>query len=205
MAAELSAGARAYLEIKQAILSGQLRQRQRLDIDELASRYRVSATPVRHALAVLTAERLVAAHPARGYRVIFWTESELIALYEWRWRLSRIAAEDLTTPSKPEAGAADEAYDEAIGRVLARLTKGGNIEVHRASAGADDRLRAAYRAEPFVLSNTDKELIALDEAIDSGDAKRAAHRLRLFFRRRLAEVAAIRARAGVSALPRNGD
>lgn len=204
MAAELGAGARAYKEIKQAILAGDLRQRQRLDIDDLAQRYRVSATPVRHALAVLASERLVIVHPARGYRVAFWTEAELAALYEWRWRLAAIASETVAA-APAHAPMPDEDYAEALTRVLARLSVGANSELHRASLGADDRLRAAYRAEPSVLSNTEKELGTLNDAINATDAKRISQRLKLLFRRRIADVSAIRARAGVTALPRNGE
>lgn len=203
MAAELGAGARAYQEIKQAILSGDLKQRQKLEIDELAARYRVSATPVRHALAVLTSERLAVVHPARGYSVAFWTERELADLYEWRWQLARLAAESFQSGSIERA--AGSAYAEDILGVLGWLHTGANGEVRAASNAADERLRAAYRAEPHVLPNTGKELAALEASIAGGDLKRTLQRLRLFFRRRIADCAAIRARAGVSALPRNGD
>jgi hypothetical protein len=203
MAAEPRPGERVYQEIKQAILSGDLRQRERLDIDELAARYRVSATPVRHALAVLGAERLVTVHPSRGYHVSFWTEAELSALYEWRWQLAKLALKSFK-PQKPARNGAGP-YADAVVAILKRLGAGANVEIRRASEGADERLRAAYRVEPDALANTDRELAALAEAMDAGDAKRILQRLKAFFSRRIAECGAIRARAGVTALPRNGD
>lgn len=203
MAADLGAGARAYQEIKRAILSGDLKLRQRLDIDDLAKRWRVSATPVRHALAVLTAERLVSTHPSRGYNVAFWTEAELAALYEWRWQLGRLAVE--TWRPVVAAPSSGQAHLDAVIEALGRLAGGVNMEVGLAIAAADDRLRAAYRVEPDVLPHVEKELASLNEAIDAGDTKRVLHRLRVYFRRRMADSAAIRARASVTALPRNGD
>jgi hypothetical protein len=203
MAVEPRPGERVYQEIKYAILSGDLRQRQRLDIDELAARYRVSATPVRHALAVLGAERLVTVHPSRGYRVAFWTEAELSALYEWRWLLAKLAMDTFRTQQASAPIAAS--YAEGVAAALSRLSERANTEVQRAADAADARLRAAYRAEPSALVSADKELAALIQSIDSGDAKRVVQRLKLFFSKRIAECAAIRARAGVTALPRNGD
>jgi DNA-binding FadR family transcriptional regulator len=202
MAAELGAGARAYQEIKQAILSGDLKQRQKLEIDELAKRWRVSATPVRHALAVLTAERLVVAHPARGYSVAFWGEAELAALYEWRWRLAEIALDTFQAADAASLVGLD--HPQTLIAVLRRMQEGANAELRRAAVSADERLLGAYRVEPEILPQTDRELAALNETLDDGDAKRAHQRLKVFFRRRIADAALIRARASVKALPRNG-
>jgi DNA-binding GntR family transcriptional regulator len=49
MATEPRPGERVYQEIKQAILSGEFALQQRLDIDSLAERFGVSATPVARA------------------------------------------------------------------------------------------------------------------------------------------------------------
>jgi len=203
MAAEARAGARAYLEIKRAILAGELRQRQRLDIDQLATRWRVSATPVRHALAALTSERLVTAHASQGYHVAFWSETELSALYEWRWQLARLAAESLGD-ARPVLSVGDD-FSGTIVAVLSALHVCSNAELKRAAVAADERLLAAYRVEPDVLPQSQRELALLLEALSGGEQRRLALRLRSFFRRRIAHCGAIRARAGVKALPRNGD
>lgn len=203
MAPETRAGARAYQEIKRAILSGELRQRQRLDIDELAARWRVSATPVRHALAVLTAERLVTAHVSRGYRVAFWSEAELAALYEWRWQLAGLGLDSFQgLPAETSAAAT---HADAVAGLIGALTACANEEVRRAALAADERLTAAYRVESEVLSHTGRELSALAETLSQGEVRRIQQRLKSFFRRRIVECAAIRARASVRALPRNGD
>jgi len=203
MAAEPRAGARAYQEIKKAILSGELKQRQHLDIDELASRWQVSATPVRSALAVLTAERLVALQPARGYSVAFWSEAELRALYQWRWQLARLAVETAITP-KSEPPVASDRVEEML-TLFALLGEASNPELRRAAQSADERLAAAYRVEPEALTQTERELVLMREAFVAADKKKTALRLRVFFQRRILAVAALRMRAGVRALPRNGE
>lgn len=203
MAAERRAGARAYQEIKQAILSGELKQRQHLDIDELASRWRVSATPVRNALAVLTAERLVALQPARGYSVAFWTEAELGALYQWRWQLARLAAEAALAP-KSEPPHSPGRVEEMLA-LFGLLAEASNPELKRAAQAADERLLAAYRVEHEVLPQTERELLLMREAVLAADKKKTNLRLRIFFQRRILAAAMVRTRAGVRALPRNGD
>jgi DNA-binding GntR family transcriptional regulator len=203
MAAERRAGARAYQEIKKAILSGELKQRQHLEIDELASRWRVSATPVRNALAVLTAERLVALQPARGYSVAFWSEAELGALYEWRWQLARLASEAAIAPTSEPPVSLDRV--EEVLALFALHAESSNAELKRAALAADERLIAAYRVEHEALPQTERELVLLREAFIAADTKKTAQRLRVFFRRRILGVAAVRARAAVRALPRNGD
>jgi len=203
MAAEIRAGARAYQEIKKGILAGDLKQRQHLDIDELASRWRVSATPVRNALAVLTAERLVALQPGRGYSVAFWTETELGALYEWRWQLARLAAEAAIAP-KSEPPVSPDRVEEMLA-LFALLGEASNPELKRAAEAADERLIAAYRVEHEALPQTERELVLMREAFVAADKKKTTLRLRVFFQRRILGVSAIRTRAGVRALPRNGD
>lgn len=203
MAAERRAGARAYHEIKKAILSGEFKQRQHLDIDDLASRWRVSATPVRNALAVLTAERLVALQPARGYSVAFWTDTELSALYQWRWQLARLTAEAAIAP-KSEPPVSPDRVEEMLA-LFALLAEASNPELKRAAQAADERLLAAYRVEHEALPQTERELVLMREAFVAADKKKTMLRLRVFFQRRILAVAALRTRAGVRALPRNGD
>jgi len=205
MAADPRAGERVYQEIKQAILSGELKLRQRLDIDALASRWRMSATPVRQALAVLTAERLVSVEPARGYHVAFWSERELRTLYGWRWQLARLAAEvyaprpiSLATPQRRD-------HARAYIAVMQHLETDAHDELKRATRGADERLSAAIRAEPDVLPDAAEDILGLLEALSGADRRALQTRLRGYFRRRIDACAAIRARAGVNALPTNGD
>jgi DNA-binding transcriptional regulator YhcF (GntR family) len=204
MAPELTAARRAYEEIRQAIISGALKQRERLDIDELARAYRVSATPVRHALAVLTSERLIVGHSVRGYHVAFWSEAELTSLYEWRSQLAGLAVDTLQS-TITGSGVFSGPYEQKLLACLRALDLDANLELRVAAKAADDRLIAAYRAEEAVLASVIGELGALCDAIADGGVKRLRRLLKNFYKRRIASVSAIRARAGVNALPRNGD
>src|SRR5690242_19098778 len=103
MAVDPRTGERVYAEIKQAILAGELKPRQRLDIESLAQRLSASATPVRQALAILSAERLVTAHASRGYYVAFWSERELQTLYEWRGQFALMASESFEVAAGADA------------------------------------------------------------------------------------------------------
>ncbi len=200
MAAELAD--RVYKEIKSAILSGQLRQRQRLDIVTLAHSLRASATPVRQALAILATERLVSIEAARGYYVSFWSERELRDLYLWRALLARWAAE-VYQPAPPPP-LMRHAQSDYAALLLRHLEVGGNSELARAAEAADERLANARAVEADILGDVDGELAHLAAALsEGGPALRT--RLRNYFRRRVTQVAQIRARAGVIALPRNGD
>lgn len=200
MAAELAE--RVYSEIKQAILAGKLRQRQRLDIVALARALQASATPVRQALAMLTAERLVSIEPAPGYYVSFWSERELRDLYEWRWLLARLAAEAYTPAPPPSL--VRHSYAQSVVLLMRHLARGANEELKRAAAAADDRLTAARDVEEDVLGDAGGELQALAQSMLEGGPVLKT-RLRNYFRRRIVRVDRIRARAGVIALPRNGD
>lgn len=203
MAVDPRTGERVYASIKQAILAGELKLRQRLDIESLAERLAASATPVRQALAILSAERLVTAHASRGYYVAFWSERELKTLYEWRKQLALLAAESFeaaTAEARPK-GAALDIYQT----LMRRLERNANDEVKRAANNADERLRAAHLAEAEVIPNLVEELSHLAAAIAAGERRAIARRLRSFFSRRFEAAPAIRARASIAALPRNGD
>lgn len=204
MVDDVRAGARAYQEIKQAILSGGLRQRERLDIEVLASRFQVSATPVRQALAILTTERLVSAGGARGYRVAFWTERDLGELYLWRAQLARLAL-GTAAPANAPMLARDMPYEDAFTALMEALDANANEELKRAGRAANERLRSALRIEPEVLANATADLQALAQALTVNNKRRTLGRVRRHFERRIAHVGAIRAAAHAKATPNNGD
>ena len=203
MAVDPRTGERVYAAIKQAILAGELKLRQRLDIESLADRLSASATPVRQALAILSAERLVTAHASRGYYVAFWSERDLQTLYEWRKQLALLATDSF------EAAAADTRPKGTVldiyQTLMRRLERNVNDEVKRAANNADERLRAAHLAEAEVIPDIVEELNQLSTLIGAGERRRIARRLRSFFHRRFEAAPAIRARASIAALPRNGD
>ncbi len=203
MAGDPRTGERVYAAIKQAILAGELKLRQRLDIESLAERVSASATPVRQALAILSAERLVIAHASRGYYVAFWSERELQALYEWRKQLALLASESFegaTAELRPK-GAALDLYQA----LMRRLERNANTEVKRAANNADERLAAAHLAEAEVIPDMLEELSELSTLMGAGERRAIAHCLAAFFQRRVLAAPAIRARASIAALPHNGD
>jgi DNA-binding GntR family transcriptional regulator len=203
MAVDPRTGERVYAAIKQGILAGELKLRQRLDIDTLADRLSASATPVRQALAILSAERLVTAHASRGYYVAFWSERELSALYEWRWQLAQLAT--LTFEVAPDEARPTGSVIEIYQAMMRRLERNANDEVKRAAQNTDERLRAAHMAEVDIIPGIAEELKGLRAIFDAGDRRKIGRSLKSYFKRRLDAVPAIRARASVAALPRNGD
>jgi DNA-binding GntR family transcriptional regulator len=205
MVDDVRAGARAYQEIKQAILAGELRLRQRLDIEMLAQRFQVSATPVRQALAILSTERLVSPGSARGYRVAFWSEADLAALYLWRGQLARLAAETYSPTAVSDALWRAAAHEDGFVALMRHLAKDAHGEIQHAAAGADERLRAALRAEPHVMPNTAAELAALARAMTESPQRTLMLRLKRYFQRRIQQAGAIRAAAHARAMPSNGD
>lgn len=199
------AGERVYREIKQAIIAGDLRLRQRLDIDTLAERWRVSATPVRQALAVLAAERLVSVEAARGYYVAFWSERDLKELYAWRGSLARLAAETYESTKVTLTSNQRRSHIQAYALLMQHLETDANREIKYAARAADDRLHAALAAESEALNDAAEDLLQLADALSGGTRRALQNLLKRYFRRRVQDAGLIRARASVKALPRNGD
>ncbi|PZO55834.1 MAG: hypothetical protein DCF16_01830 [Alphaproteobacteria bacterium] len=204
MALDLRPGERVYQEIKNAILSGHFAIHQRLDIDKLAARLGVSATPVRYALAILASERLVRLNKSRTYQVAFWSERELRDLYLWRhqlikWALASYVAAPLAPLIAPERD-----YIAAYLAIVRHIDVNANIEARRAARAADDRLQPALKFENDVLQDAVGDLIRVAAALENGGAPLTAA-LRAYFKRRVVQCAHIRSAAHASAIPDNGD
>ncbi len=203
MALDPRPGERVYVEIKQSILSGELVILQRLDIDKLASHFGVSATPVRYALGLLAAERLVKLNASRVYEVAFWTERELRELYQWRQQLTKWALQSY----RPEAApiiAPDRDYAGAYLTLMEHIGRNANNEARRAGRSADERLQQALRAEPEVLAGAADELMRIAGELTSGGASLGA-RLRRHFERRISHCGVIRSTVHAKAIPKNGE
>jgi DNA-binding GntR family transcriptional regulator len=197
---ERGAVGRVYEDIKSRILSGEIRLRERLDIDHLARTYRVSGTPVRQALSHLAFERLIVPHPTRGFHVALWSERGLRCLYEWRGMLACLAAE-ANAHIAPARTHDDAAYPDAAACLLQCLNANTNLELARAATNADDRLRAARLVEPDLIAECEKELSVLRKAIAGGSLEQIKAVLSAYHRRRAELSAEIRARALLRALP----
>jgi len=78
--------------LREAIVSGELAAGEKLRQVQLATRFGVSTTPVREALAQLEREGLVRSHPQRGFVVFVPTVADLRRHYEIRIALEELAA-----------------------------------------------------------------------------------------------------------------
>ncbi|MGD9967462.1 MAG: GntR family transcriptional regulator [Hyphomonadaceae bacterium] len=203
MAGDTGVTERVYAMLRESILNGSLRLRERLDIETLAARLQASATPVRHALAVLTVERLVKLTPGKGYSVAFWSERELSVLYLWRGQLAALASSAYEVRPLP-SNLNKRPYVEALAGVFTHIEEGRHGELARAIAAADARLTLARAAEPEVLERISTHLNDLIGASQQSRAKLQAA-LRRHFKTRVREAGRIRLRAGLAALPRNGE
>lgn len=72
-----------YLSLKTLLLSRRYRSGQRIDIAELADRFRASVTPVRDGLCRLVGEEVVEMLPGGGFRLWLPTSDILSDLYSW--------------------------------------------------------------------------------------------------------------------------
>lgn len=185
------AGDRAYARLRAEIIDGELAPGAPLGEIEQSERIGVSRTPLREALARLTAEGLVVA-PGRTARVAPLEREDVIALYELREALevhaARLAArrrdparfEELLTVVGGGAGAGadaerpyrvadllDAAIDEAVGN--ARLA--AELDAVRAQMA---RVRRRAHADPERLARATDEHARIAEAIRDGREDLAA-------------------------------
>lgn len=202
MALDPRPGERVYQEIKQAILSGEFVILRRLDIDKLASQFGVSATPVRYALAILAAERLVKLNASRVYQVAFWSELELRELYQWRQHLTKWALQSYVPQAAP-AMSPEADYAGAYLMVMEHIGRNANTEVRRAGRSADERLQQALRAEIEAVPGAVDELSRIGALLDRGGAA-LANKMRRYFDRCIYHCALIRSAAHAKAMPNNG-
>lgn len=192
---------RVYDDVKTRILSGEIRLRERLDVDNLARTHRVSGTPVRQALSHLAFERLIAPHPTRGFHVALWSEKGLRELYDWRGMLACLAADTSGEVFGAVTLEGAPTHADAAEHLLQSLNVNCNAELARAAINADERLRAARLVEPDLIPECGDELAALEDAMAEGrlDGLKAA--IRGYHQRRAELAGEIRARALLRALP----
>lgn len=203
MALDPRPGERVYQQVKQAILSGDLVVLQRLDIDKLASQFGVSATPVRYALGILAAERLVRLNASRLYEVAFWSERELRELYQWRQQLTKWSLQSYK-PEPPPAVSPEQDYAGAYLTLMGHIDRNANTEARRAGRSADERLQHALRAEPEALPGAADELMRIAADLNSAGVALGA-RLRRYCERRINHCTLIRSIAHARAMPKNGE
>lgn len=162
-----SAAERAYLRLRQALASGEIVAGRPLDIRRLGDGLRLSATPVREALARLEAEQLVSFVRHKGYFATRPTATVLRDLYALNEGLLLLACESMNPrrpieqrsapadlPLRPHAIIAGLEAD-----ILAHQT---NEEVRRIFDCISVRLALARLCEERIFPDAAEEAKALD-------------------------------------------
>lgn len=198
---ERGAVGRVYEDVKEKILSGELGFKERLDVEALARRHRVSATPVRQALAYLAFERLLVAHPARGFEVKLWSERGLQELYEWRGQLAVLAAAAFWAGEGAFVGEAAGDHAAATATLFSLLHRDANAELINSAANADERLYAARLVEPEAIEDCDRERGELERLMQQGEAFALKVFLDHYHARRVDAAAKIRMLAALRSYP----
>jgi DNA-binding GntR family transcriptional regulator len=116
----------AYLKLRDAILSGQLKPGQSLVEEQIAADLSISRTPLREALARLEHEGLIESIPYRGTVVVSATLSEVMQIIQVRERLEALAIE-LAILAIPT-----EEIEQTVSLIQARLPllERGDLNAH---------------------------------------------------------------------------
>lgn len=181
-----------YVEIRRAIIMGHYKPGERLKVEEIASKYQTSITPVRDALQMLQQEGLITIRPRSGYFVTHITLKELRDMFELRnilelaaleHSIQRITPEQLAELENVHAGYTDdndESYDRYTEEnrrfhyLLAEAS--GNQELARTLGRILDRLARfmVIRHAGKTLEETHAKIIA---GLKQGDLEAATQAL----------------------------
>lgn len=82
---------RAYLALRDAILSGDIAPGEKLKVETLKTTYSTGASPVREALSLLTSDQLVERRDQRGFRVATASKSQFEEILHLRCKLEDLA------------------------------------------------------------------------------------------------------------------
>lgn len=193
---ELSAAERAYQRLKADILKGTIPVGT-IDIRTLSDRLRMSVTPVRDALARLSAERLVKLSPHHGYAVASPSARRLEHLYELAGILTDLCLERASTtgwgqPAKAKGIAVQTGYAELMTAVVRDIaTAQTNLELAEHLFAISDRLFTARRREPELFEDASGEAEALARLWEKRSYRTLRLRLRAHHALRLDRVDAL--------------
>lgn len=182
-------------QLREAIVMQQLRPGQRLVERELIEQTGVSRTTIREVLRQLAAEGLVATIPNKGTIVVSLSPERASELYEVRAVLESLAvrqfAERADEAHRKALRSAFEGVEAAVGvphegKALlaakrhfydALFSGAGNVTIAEIVEGLQTRvtfLRATSLAQPGRPAETVEEVRAIVDALEAGDADRAA-------------------------------
>lgn len=185
-------------EVRALIHSGELALGGRISIDELASRFGISRTPVRDALFQLSGEGLVSIEPRVGVFVRTITDQEIIDVYHIKGLLEPLmaswAAERGTVIERHQCYDSLSLLDEAVAhsdvaryvtlvedRRKALLAMAGSSALHDTLTIIDGRvrlLRFRNLQQPGRLAQSAAQHRVIAEAIRDGDSDGAYETMR---------------------------
>jgi DNA-binding GntR family transcriptional regulator len=138
-----SGRARAYEEIRRAIIEGRYRAGQRLVEKNLAEEFQVSRTPVREALRALESEGLVLSLPNKGAVVRSLSAQDVYDIYDLRVRLESLAAERAARDPQPDQLAVLAEANEELAALLPSFV-GDDLEIVRRVEAVNRRFHQGF-------------------------------------------------------------
>lgn len=135
--------ARAYEEIRQAIIEGRYQAGQRLVEQNLAEEFQVSRTPVREALRALESEGLVVSLPNKGAVVRSLSAQDVYDIYDLRVRLESLAAERAARDPRPDQLAVLTAANDDFAELLPSFD-GDDLETVRRVEAVNRRFHQGF-------------------------------------------------------------
>lgn len=169
-----------YKQIKIDLVSCVYQPGERIVIDQLAERLRVSSTPVREILNRLAAEDLVSIVPQMGFFMPLLTETDLRDLYSMQQIFLNWAVQKISEPYsehgmcrfrrlpldisnlQDDQSLSSEKLAELIGEFFLHLIRmGDNNEVTHKTNNLNDRLYQVRARENEVTDNFKEDLMAL--------------------------------------------
>jgi len=180
-------------DLRGDILTGRLESGQALPLDELASRFGTSVIPIRDALRMLTAARLVVLRPHRTARVADFSLAEIEDLYRVRVLLDpeafRLAHGNLTAEAlesmRDQIEAMEKAANAGDDQEVIRLHSAIHFRAYRASGSEvlvgiledlwdqSERYRNALRNYRGTISSWVDEHRRLADLLENGTADEA--------------------------------
>ena len=127
---------RAYLALREAIITGQIAPGERLKVDSLKQSLQTGASPVREALSLLTSDHLVERLDQRGFRAAPASRAQFAEILRLRCELEAMALRDSVRQ-------ADEKWEEKL--VLA------HHHMVRAETGEGAEFEARHKAFHMAL------------------------------------------------------
>lgn len=137
--------ARAYEEIRQAIVEGRYPAGQRLVEKNLGEEFQVSRTPVREALRALESEGLIVSLPNKGAVVRSLSARDIYDIYDLRVRLESLAAERAARNPQPEQLTVLEEANDAFAALLPSFAT-GDLEFIRRVEAVNRRFHGGFIA-----------------------------------------------------------